>query len=103
MLSFLIKGVFRDRHRYLFPLLIVSSGVLIMVFMLALINGYMDSFIRQNAGFDTGHLKVVTKAYSELLNQKPYDLGLLDIQDDLEVWKQSYPQLDWVQRIHFGA
>lgn len=103
MLGFLIKGVFRDRHRYLFPLLIVSSGVLIMVFMLALINGYMDSFIRQNAGFDTGHLKVVTKAYSELLNQKPYDLGLLDIQPELERWKQTWPELDWVQRIHFGA
>ena len=103
MLSFLIKGVFRDRHRYLFPLLIVSSGVLIMVFMLALINGYMDSFIRQNAGFDTGHLKVVTAAYSRLLSQKPYDLGLLDIQDELATWKEAYPQLDWVERIHFGA
>ncbi|HRY82997.1 MAG TPA: FtsX-like permease family protein [Candidatus Cloacimonadota bacterium] len=103
MLSFLIKGVFRDRHRYLFPLLIVSSGVLIMVFMLALINGYMDSFIRQNAGFDTGHLKVVTAAYSRLLSQKPYDLGLLDIQDELATWKAAYPQLDWVERIHFGA
>ncbi len=103
MLKFLIKGVFRDRHRYFFPLLIVSSGVLIMVFMLALINGYMDSFIRQNSGFETGHLKVVTRAYSELISQKPYDLGLLDIQSDLQRWKQAYPQLDWVERIHFGA
>ena len=103
MLSFLFKGVFRDRHRYLFPLLIVSSGVLIMIFMLALINGYMTSFIRSNAGFETGHLKVVTRAYAELINQKPYDLGFLDIQDEVERWKQAYPQLDWVQRIHFGA
>ncbi len=103
MLRFLIKGVFRDRHRYLFPLLIVSSGVLIMVFMLALINGYMDSFIRQNAGFETGHLKVVTRAYSELLSQKPFDLGMLDIQDDLQTWKKTFPQLEWVERIHFGA
>jgi len=103
MLSFLFKGVFRDRHRYLFPLLIVSSGVLIMIFMLALINGYMTSFIKSNAGFETGHLKVVTRAYAELINQKPYDLGFLDIQNEAERWKQAYPQLDWVQRIHFGA
>ncbi|GAB1366990.1 MAG TPA: FtsX-like permease family protein [Candidatus Cloacimonas sp.] len=103
MLRFLLKGVFRDRHRYLFPLLIVSSGVLIMVFMLALINGYMGSFIRANAGFDTGHLKVVTLAYSEVLAQKPYDLGFLDIQKDFAKWKARYPQLNWVQRIHFGA
>ena len=103
MYKFLLKGVFRDRHRYLFPLLIVSSGVLIQVFMLALINGYMGSFIRANAGFDTGHVKVVTRAYDELINQKPYDLGFLDIQSEVESWKKAYPQLDWVQRIHFGA
>ncbi|MDY0150949.1 MAG: FtsX-like permease family protein [Candidatus Cloacimonas sp.] len=103
MFKFLLKGVFRDRHRYLFPLLMVSSGVLIMVFMLALVNGYMDSFIRQSAGFETGHLKVVTRAYAELLSQRPFDLGMLDIQDDLTQWKKTYPQLDWVERIHFGA
>lgn len=103
MLRFLLKGVFRDRHRYLFPLLIVSSGVLIMVFMLALINGYMDSFTRANAGFDTGHLKVVTRAYSDLLAQKPYDLGFLDVQSEHNEWKARYPELNWVQRIHFGA
>lgn len=103
MFKFLLRGVLRDRHRYLFPILIVGSGVLIMVFMLALMSGYMDSFIRLNSGFESGHLKVVTRAYAKLLNQRPYDLGLLDIQSDLQQWKEAYPQLEWSQRINFGA
>lgn len=103
MIRFLIKGVFRDRHRYLFPLIIVSCGVLIMIFMLALINGYMDSFIRSNAGFETGHLKVVSRAYSDIIAQKPYDLSLLDIQSALDQWKKRYPQLEWTERIQLGA
>jgi putative ABC transport system permease protein len=103
MFKFLVQGLFRDRHRYLFPLLIVASGVLIMVFVMALMQGYMESFIRQNAGFDTGHMKVVTRTYRDHITQRPYDLGLLDIKDDLGQWRQRYPQFDWMERIHFGA
>jgi len=103
MLSFLIKGVFRDRHRYLFPLLIVGTGVLIILLFQAFLRGYMGSFIRQTSGFETGHLKVVTRAYADLISQKPYDLGFLNIQAEMEAWKQAYPGLEWVRRIHFGA
>jgi len=103
MLKFLVKGVFRDRHRYLFPLIMVGTGVWMMVFMLAFMNGYTQSFISQNAGFQTGHLKVVTRAYAEMPELRPYDLGLLDIQPQLELWKREFPQLEWSQRIPFGA
>lgn len=103
MLNFLLKGVFRDRHRYLFPLLIVGAGVLIILFFQAFLRGYMGSFIRQTSGFETGHLKVVTRAYADLISQKPYDLGFVDVQDDLASWRRAYPQLNWAQRIHFGA
>ncbi|MCB5247936.1 MAG: FtsX-like permease family protein [Candidatus Cloacimonetes bacterium] len=103
MLRFLFKGVFRDRHRYLFPLIIVATGVFIILFFQAFLRGYMGSFIRQTSGFETGHLKVVTRAYADLISQKPFDLGFLGVQEDLENWKQAHPQLDWAQRIHFGA
>lgn len=103
MLRFLIKGIFRDRHRWLFPILIVCAGVIIMVFTLAFMEGYKNSFIRQNARFDTGHMKVVSRAYAEMISQKPYDLALLDVEPELQEWKRTYPQLDWVQRISFGA
>lgn len=103
MLKFLIKGVFRDRHRYLFPLLLVTGGIMILVFALSFMQGYMESFIRYNSRFETGHLKVVTRGYSEMLSQKPFDLALLDIGADLAAWKKAYPQLEWAERIYFGA
>ena len=90
MMKFILKGIFRDRHRWLFPLLIVSVGVIILVFTLSFMEGYKNSFIRQNARFDSGHVKVVSRAYAEMLQQKPYDLAMLDIQDDLKLWKAEY-------------
>lgn len=103
MWKFILKGIFRDRHRYLFPLIIVSSGIMIMVFTLSFMKGFEGSFVRHNARFETGHLKVVTNAYAEMISQKPFDMALLDVEDDLKQWQAAYPQLDWVQRISFGA
>ena len=103
MFRFLIKGIFRDRHRYLFPLIIVAGGIMILVFTLAFMKGYVGSFIRHNANFETGHLKVVTNAYAQRINLKPIELAMLDIGDELEQWKQAYPQLEWVKRVSFGA
>jgi len=103
MFKFILKGIFRDRHRWLFPILIVSAGVLMMVFTLSFMQGYQNSFIRQNARFETGHLKVVTRAYANMIEQKPYDLSLLEIEDAYGEWQNEYPDLKWVQRIGFGA
>lgn len=103
MWKFILKGIFRDRHRYLFPLIIVAAGVLIIVFATAMMEGYTTSFIRHNSRFETGHMKVVTKAYAEMAEQKPYDLGLDNLAVRLEQWKLAYPDLDWAPRINFGA
>lgn len=103
MFDFILKGIFRDRSRYLFPIIIISAGVSLMVFFLSFMDGYIESMIRQNARFETGHVKIVTKAYNELISQKPYDLGFLDNQEELDVWKTEYPQFDWAERITFGA
>lgn len=103
MLSYLVKGLLRDRSRTLFPLLVISAGVLIIVFSLAFMQGYRDSIIRQNARFQTGHLKIVSKAYAELIDQKPTDLGFIDIEDDLSEWRKVYPQMSFLPRMSFGA
>lgn len=103
MFKFILKGIFRDRHRYLFPLIIVAAGVLIIVFATAMMEGYTTSFIRHNSRFESGHMKVVTKAYAEMAEQKPYDLGLDGITERLWQWKQAFPQLDWAPRINFSA
>lgn len=103
MFKFLLKGVFRDRHRWLFPTLIVTSAVGLLIFAFAFLEGFKNSYIRQSSRFSSGHLKVVSRAYAEMLDLKPYDLALLDVSDDLAAWKQEYPQLEWVERINFGA
>lgn len=103
MFRFVIKGLLRDRSRSFFPVLIVSAGVLVSVFLIAFISGYIESMIRQNARFDTGHVKIVTNAYAEKLSQKPYDLGFLDSGAELEQWRRDYPEIRWTPRIYFGA
>jgi len=103
MFKFLLKGVFRDRHRWLFPVLIVMFTVGLLVFSFSFLEGYKQSYLRQTSRFNTGHLKVVSRAYAEMLDLKPYDLALLDIAGELQGYKARYPQLDWVERINFGA
>lgn len=103
MFKFILKGLLRDRNRSIFPILVVIVGVLLTVYFVAFLNGFVESMIRQNANMDTGHVKIVSRAYAEVISQKPFDLSLLEISDDLENWKQNYPDLDWVPRITFGA
>ncbi|MFO8144627.1 MAG: FtsX-like permease family protein [Candidatus Syntrophosphaera sp.] len=103
MLKFLIKGIFRDRHRYLFPLVLVSVGIAILVFMLSFITGYIDSFLDHNSSYQTGHVKVVTRSYAEMINLKPIDAALLEIGPELAQWQDAYPQLEWGRRVTFGA
>ncbi|GAB1467915.1 hypothetical protein MASR2M64_06070 [Candidatus Cloacimonadota bacterium] len=103
MLKFILKGLLRDRSRSFFPVLIVSAGVMVSVFLIAFISGYVESMVRQNARFETGHMKIVTNAYAEKLSQKPYDLGFIDTEQELEQWKQDFPTIRWTPRIYFGA
>ncbi len=103
MLKFIIKGLLRDRSRSIFPVLVVFFGVFITVYFISFMDGFEESIIRQNANMDTGHVKIVTRAYSEVISQKPTDLSLLEVKDDLEEWKRRYPELDFFPRITFGA
>lgn len=103
MLKFVLKGLIRDRSRSFFPVLIVTAGVLVTVFLTAFMSGYMESMVRQNARFDTGHVKIVTNAYADKISQKPYDLGFIDSESDFEQWKRDFPSIRWTPRIYFGA
>ncbi len=103
MLKFILIGLFRDRSRSIFPVLIVAAGVLVTVFMSSYLNGFIQSMLSQNARFDTGHLKIVTKAYAENLSLKPYDLGFINLGGEVEQWKKDFPGIRWTPRIYFGA
>ncbi len=103
MLQFIIKGLLRDRSRSLFPVITVSIGVIVAVLMYSYIGGLTEDLVENNANFHTGHVKIVTRAYSELIEQQPIDLALIDVEKVLEEVGDHYPDIKWTERIYFGG
>lgn len=103
MIKFLIKGLMRDRSRSLLPLIVVAIGIMLVVFSRGYINGIMVDMIEQTARFNTGHVKVITKAYSENMSQIPNDLAILESGELKESLENEFPELKWVSRIKFGG
>ncbi len=103
MILFLIKGLIRDRSRSLFPILIVSAGVFLTVSLYSFMKGAIGDMVDSSARFETGHLKIMTRAYSELSDQMPNDLALLGTADFMARLKRDYPDMIWTPRIKFGG
>ncbi|QGY42526.1 FtsX-like permease family protein [Maribellus comscasis] len=103
MIKFLLKGLIRDKSRSRLPIIIVSIGVMLTVFMHAYINGFMGDTIELNARFTHGHLKVMTKAYADNMNQIPNDLALLEVDELVADLNKEYPEIKWTPRIQFGG
>ncbi len=103
MVLFLFKGLLRDRSRSLFPILIVSSGVMLTVFLHAYLGGVMGDIIRSSAIYRTGHVKITTRAYAAKEDQVSNDLALLGVNDLLGTLRRKYPDVEWVSRINFGG
>ena len=59
--------------------------------------------IESTANFQTGHLKVMTRAYSDNEEQKPNDLALLNLDILLEELKSDFSNVEWTPRIFFGG
>jgi putative ABC transport system permease protein len=103
MIRFLMRGLIRDRHRSLYPVIVVVLGVAIISFAYSYMSGFMNDAIQANAIFDTGHVKVMTRAYAEISNQVPNDLALTEVETFKHELRQDYPQFDWVARIKYGG
>ncbi len=103
MIKFLLKGLFRDRSRSLFPILTVFMGVALTVFLYSYLNGFVSDMIKSNAHYSTGHVRIMTQAYSKESNQKPNDLALIGINSLLENIEKEYPDMIWTPRIMFGG
>jgi putative ABC transport system permease protein len=98
-----MKGLLRDRHRSLFPVMIVAAGVSISILMFCFMDGMIDDMVRSSARLDTGHLKVVTKGYNELISQLPNDLAVRDCDSVIAQLRSEYPEMEWTGRIKFGG
>ena len=103
MIRFLLKGLIRDKNRSLFPILIVTLGVMLTVLMYTWITGILGDTLDFNAQFATGHVKIMTRSYYENIDQRPNDLAILEVGELIAELKDSYPQMEWVQRINFGG
>ena len=103
MTKFLLKGLLRDRHRSLFPVLIVASGVMVSVLLYCWITGVMGDVVSTSAKLDSGHVKIMTQAYEDIASQLPNDLALFGLSDLMTQLQQEYPEMDWAPRIKFGG
>jgi len=103
MIRFLFKGLLRDRNRSLLPILVVTAGVTLTVFLHCYITGVLGDMIEFSANYTSGHVKVMTRAYAENKNQLPNDLALIEVNDLVSKLQEDYPTMDFVERINFGG
>lgn len=103
MRKFLLKGILKDKGRSLLPIIVVATGTMLMVVLYSWMTGIMGDSIKMNANFNTGELKVMTKAYAADAGQFPNDLAILESDSLLNLLKSFEPEADWVPRIRFGA
>jgi len=94
MLRFYIKGLFRDRSRSLMPMLVVAIGVTLVVLVQCWVMGVFGDMIVFNAKFATGHVKVMSRAYSENIDQTPNDLALLGTDQVLQELHTEFPGME---------
>lgn len=103
MIKFLLNGLLRDRHRSLFPLITVSLGVILTIVLSCWINGAFDDMTDFNAKFVTGHVRIMTAAYSENEDQIPNDLALTEADNLMKNLRKDYSHMNWVERIKFAG
>ena len=103
MIKFLTKGILRDRSRSLFPVIVVTLTVAMIVLFQGFITGIMNSMFLDSAVVSTGHVKIMTKAYHEENQLLPNDLALLDTEKLVRELNQEHPDYFWTPRITFGG
>lgn len=103
MIKFIIKGILRDRSRSLFPILVVTIGVFLTVLFYCYMGGAVTNFVDTGAKFDSGHVKIMSRAYAENSDQMPNDLAYIGVEQLIGELKQDFPGYVWTTRIRFGG
>lgn len=103
MINYLIKGILRDKNRSLIPIIVITIGVMLTIFLSGFLKGAMGDIVDQNARFETGHVKIMSRAYAQNKDQLPNDLALLGVDTLIESLRRQHPGMDWVKRIRFGG
>ena len=103
MIKFLTKGLLRDRSRSLFPVLVITLTVTLVIFTIGFMKGVMNNLLLDSAVILTGHEKIITRAYNEESQLMPNDLALLDVDQLIHDLNQDYPDFFWSPRITFAG
>ncbi len=103
MIRFLFKGLLRDRQRSLLPAIVVAAGVSLTVLMVCYLTGILGDIADFTAKFSTGHVKIMTRAYADNMNQMPTDLALVNVSEVIDNVRKDYPDMEWVIRTQFGG
>ncbi|MBN1388370.1 MAG: FtsX-like permease family protein, partial [Bacteroidales bacterium] len=103
MIRFLFKGILRDRHRSLLPILVTALGVMLTVVFHSWLTGVLGDSVEYNAKFSSGHVKIVTPAYYRNIDQRPNDLAIIGTGKLLDTLNNLFPNLEWIERIHFAG
>ncbi|MEZ4903680.1 MAG: FtsX-like permease family protein [Spirosomataceae bacterium] len=103
MIQFLLKGILRDKNRSVLPIIIITIGVVLTITLSGFMRGVLGDIINENARFETGHVKVMTRAYAKNKDQLPNDLAILNTQQLTQQLEKQFPAVEWVERIRFGG
>lgn len=103
MIRFLFLGLLRDRNRSLLPVLVVTIGVMLTVVFHSWLTGVIGDSIEFNARFSTGHVKVMTSAYADNIDQMPNDLAIINSRQLCDTLRSDFPSIEWIERIHFAG
>ena len=103
MINFLFKGLLRDRSRSLFPIIIITVIVAIIIFFNGFLKGLYNAMFLNTALVSSGHIKVVTSAYHKESQLLPNDLALLEVNTLIEDLESQHNTYFWTPRITFAG
>jgi putative ABC transport system permease protein len=87
----------------MFPILTVTVGVSLTVLIHCWVTGIFSDMIDVNARFSTGHVKIMSQAYLENIDQSPNDLALMNATDIIAEAESVFPDMNFTTRIRFGG
>jgi len=102
MIKFIVKGLLRDRHRSLLPIIVISLGVMLTTFMYGYLQGVIGDMLATSAKLETGHVKVMTQDYAEISKQVPNDFAIQELSGVIKDLDNDFA-IQWVPRIRFGG
>lgn len=103
MIRFLFKGLLRDKSRSLLPVIVVTVGVMMTVFLQAYLEGILNDSIEESARLTSGHVKITTRAYHDNSSQLPNEFAVTESARLMEQLRHDFQDMKWTDRILFGG